>query len=270
MNYDLILSDFDGTLLRRDDTISPRTVKAIKEYTASGGVFGVSSGRAFASLRLRLGELGLRGSFPVLCCQGAMSRNSESGELISQIPMQKKSALEFLRKAEDMGLMCQFYTADNVYAPSLNKQNEYYFKLNRIVPEAVGKASEFLVARDLAVLKVLAIIEPSEREKMLAEFSGISGVKTFASHPILVEAVSENAGKGNGLIGACKRLGIKTERCVALGDELNDVEMIEAAGLGVAMGNAVSEAKRAADYVTADCDSDGVAEVIEKVMSGEL
>lgn len=270
MNYDLIISDFDGTLLRRDDTISPRTVKAIKEFTAFGGIFGLSSGRAFSSLRLRLGELGLSGSFPVLCCQGAMSRDSESGELLYQIPMPKESAVEFLRKAENMGLMCQFYTADKVYAPSLNERNEYYFKHNRIVPEEVGKASEFAEKNDFRILKALAIIEPNEREKMLSEFAGIRGVKSFASHPMLIEAVSQSAGKGNGLKSVCKTLGINLARSVALGDELNDVEMIEAAGLGVAMGNAVNEAKHVADCVTADCDADGVAKVIEKVVSGEL
>lgn len=270
MNYDLVLSDFDGTLLNGHDTISARTVKAIKNFTEAGGIFGVSSGRSYAALWQRLGELGLKGEFPVMCCQGALTRSSENGEIINRIPMEKDSALEFLRRAEELDVMCQFYTADNVYTPSLNEINRFYFEINRIVPQAVGRVSEFAAKCNEPILKVLVMIDPADREKMLSTFAGIKGTKVFASHAMLVEAVSENAGKGNGLISTCKRLNIPVERSAAVGDELNDIEMIKAAGLGVAMANAVPEAKAAADYITDDYNADGVAVLLEKITANEI
>lgn len=270
MRYDMIISDFDGTLVRSDDVISPRAVAAIKAFTEAGGVFGISTGRAFSSIRQRLGEPGLCGGLPVMCCQGALACDSESGAIISEIPMDKRAAVEFLATAESLGLTCQFYTADKVYASELNEINDFYFRKNRIEPEVVGKVSEFAANGDFKILKTLFFTEPTRRAEMLEKFGKVKGLKVFASHPYLIEAVSENAGKGNGLISTCRRLNKDITRTVAIGDELNDVEMLKAAGLGVAMGNAVVEAKVAADYVTDECDDDGVAKVIEKILSNEL
>ena len=66
----------------------------------------------------------------------------------------------------------------------------------------------------------------------------------------------------------CEKLGIPIAETIAVGDQTNDLEMIRAAGLGVAMGNATEEVKAAADLITADCDHDGVAEIIEKYLLG--
>lgn len=269
MRYDLAISDFDGTLLRRDDTVSARTVAAIRTFTAAGGIFGVSTGRAFASIRKRLGDLGICGDTPVMCCQGALFRKSESGEILAQIPMETAAAEEFAKRSERLGLSTQFYTADDIFAPALNEKNVDYFRINRLKPTAVGCVSAYMRRCGLPVLKVLSLIDPADREKMLAEFSGIPGIKVFASHPMLIEAVSVRAGKDNGLLAACARFGIEAERCAAFGDELNDVDMIRAAGLGVAVKNAVPAAKAAADFITADCDDDGVARVLEKIAANE-
>lgn len=267
MRYKMIISDFDGTLLRRDDTVSPRTKKAIADFTAAGGVFGISTGRAYTSICQRLDELGLHGSFPILCCQGALSRDSVTGEILGSIPMATPSAVEFLRRAQTSGHMAQFYTAGNIYAPEYNEINGLYFKMNRLRPQEVGDIVPFAQQCKEPILKTLCFVAPEERQQMLALFADIADIKVCASHPMLIEAMSVSAGKGNGLVAECKRRGIPPEQCVAIGDEQNDVEMLVAAGLGVAMGNAVAEAKAAADHVTSDCNHDGVAEVIEKILS---
>ena len=270
MRYDLVLCDFDGTLLKSDDTISARTVQAIRAFTDCGGTFAVSTGRSFASIRQRLRDLGIRGDVPVLCCQGAVMRTAESGRTLYEIPLRTCDAVAFLQKAESLDQMCQFYTADEVYAPSLNDRNREYFRINRIQPVSVGKASAYAEKCGEAILKLLCVIDPADRARMLAAFAGQSGVKVFTSHPFLIEAVSEHAGKGNGLMRACDYFGIPRERSVAIGDEGNDVEMIAVAGLGIAMGNAVAEAKAAARYVTDTCDNDGVAKVLEKIIEESI
>ena len=117
---------------------------------------------------------------------------------------------------------------------------------------------------------MLCYITPQIREEMFPLYAGIKKVKMFTSGAYLFEAVSENAGKGNGLIDVCRRLGVPVSQSVAFGDELNDVDMIQVAGLGVAMGNARAEAKAAADTVTSSCERDGVAEILEKIVAGEL
>lgn len=270
MKYKLVISDFDGTLLRRDDIISDETKSAIKEFVSSGGIFGISTGRSFESISKRLGELGLEGRFPVMSCQGALSNDSESGTLLADIPMDKKAAVEFLLRAENMGLTCQFYTEKDVFVPELNKVNRYYFERTRLTPIAVEKVSDYALSTQEKIYKTLCFINPGDRTRVIGKMQGIAGTQVFASHAMLVEAVSSHAGKGNGLIATCKAYGILPELSVAIGDELNDVEMIKAAGLGVAMANAVDEAKKAADYVTDTNENDGVAKVLRKIISGEL
>ena len=270
MHYDLVISDFDGTLLRNDDTISPRTLAAIRDYTAAGGIFGVSTGRAFASIRQRLGELGLRGAFPVMSCQGAFSRDSQSGEVISRIAMEKSAAVEFLRRAESLGLAAQFYTDDDIFAAELSERNRLYFERNRLLPRLVENVADAAQSCESPILKVLCLLLPSDRQRVLRAMEGIEHAKVFATHSMLIEAVADKAGKGNGLVSTCERLGISIARSVALGDELNDIDMIETAGLGVAMGNAVPEVKAIADYITDDCNNDGVAKLLERILRDEL
>ena len=270
MKYKLVISDFDGTLLRSDDIISDETKSAIKEFTRLGGIFGISTGRSFDSISKRLSELGLSGRFPVMSCQGALSHDSESSELLSDIPMDREAAVEFLRRAEDMGLTCQYYSSRGVYVPELNEKNRYYFARTRLTPVAVGKVSDCAAVTEDKIYKTLCFIEPRDRARVLAKMEGIEGTKVFASHAMLVEAVSIRAGKGNGLIATCKAYGVPPEMSVAIGDELNDIEMIKAAGLGVAMYNAVDEAKKAADFVTDTNDNDGVAKVLRKIIEGTI
>ena len=82
--------------------------------------------------------------------------------------------------------------------------------------------------------------------------------------PYNVEAVSRKASKGRAIEILAKRYGIGLDEVMAFGDNLNDMEMIETAGFGVAVGNAVDALKERADYVAESCDADGVARTIEK------
>ena len=85
-----------------------------------------------------------------------------------------------------------------------------------------------------------------------------------SSVPRNVEINREDATKGRALLALAKHLGIEREQVMAFGDGLNDLTMIEAAGLGVVMANGVDELKNCANYITDDCDHDGVAAAIEK------
>ena len=80
------------------------------------------------------------------------------------------------------------------------------------------------------------------------------------------EITAAGVSKGAGLRLLCRRLGLDIRQTIACGDEGNDVSILRAAGLGVAMGNATAEAKAAADVVVADCDHDGVAEAIGRFL----
>jgi Cof subfamily protein (haloacid dehalogenase superfamily) len=93
-----------------------------------------------------------------------------------------------------------------------------------------------------------------------------SGIAVSSSVPRNVEINREDATKGRALLALAKHLGLRREQVMAFGDGLNDIAMIENAGVGVAMGNAVDEVRRVADKITATNDEDGVAAVIETLL----
>ena len=95
------------------------------------------------------------------------------------------------------------------------------------------------------------------------------GVRYFRSTPIYLEFVEKSVSKGSALLRLCEMLGVDPAQTVAFGDEENDRPMLRAAGLGVAMGNAVPEIKAEADAVTSSNEEDGVAKFIEHLLEME-
>ena len=100
INYPLIVSDFDGTLVKRDGTIDEKDKKAISEYIAAGGKFAISTGRMPAGILARAKELGLQGM--VCCCQGAIIVDIESNEVISQGRIPLDTTIDICKKMEEI------------------------------------------------------------------------------------------------------------------------------------------------------------------------
>ena len=100
INYPLIVSDFDGTLVKRDGTISEENRRAISEYVACGGRFALSTGRMTAGILSRARELGLKGL--VACCQGAIIVDIESREILFNGSIPFETGLKICKKMEDM------------------------------------------------------------------------------------------------------------------------------------------------------------------------
>lgn len=270
LEYKLIVSDFDGTLLRTDDTVSARTKRAIADYKAMGGNFVICTGRMHRSIAVRLPDAELSGRFPLMSYQGTLIRDSESNETLYSHPMDSSLAAEMIDFCLREGIYCQTYDEDNVYTEGLNEYNKTYFDYNRVKPIVV-KSLVREIENGLRPMKVLCMNDLEQNEvayrKLSERFGDRAQVMITARH--LVEAVDENGGKGNGLRQAARILGVDMSSTVAVGDEMNDISMIRAAAVGVAMGNAKDSIKREANYVTDTNDDDGVAKLIERIMNCE-
>ena len=114
LTYPLIVSDFDGTLVNKDGTISPENAKAIREYIAKGGKFAISTGRLPAGILPRAKELGLSGM--VCACQGAIIMDIESKALVSSARLPYQTTLRIVRKMEEMGLHIHVYDLWDFYS----------------------------------------------------------------------------------------------------------------------------------------------------------
>ena len=113
IKYPLIVSDFDGTLVNDDGTITESNKIAINEYIAAGGVFAISTGRMPAGILPRAKELGLKGI--VCCCQGANILDIESGEMIMEGRISPETTYAICKKMEDLGLHIHVYDSWEFY-----------------------------------------------------------------------------------------------------------------------------------------------------------
>lgn len=267
INYPLIVSDFDGTLVKKDGTISEKNRCAIDEYIACGGKFSISTGRMTSGILHRARELGLKGL--ISCCQGAIIVDIESGKTIMEGRLPLKSTIAACKKMEEMDLHIQVYDSWEYYS---NKDDEALKSYER----GVGKKavlvldkplSQFVAETSLRSYKVLAMVKHEENEKVLAALTAenFEGCTTTRSSRSLVEVINQNFSKGTAVQFIAKHYGIPLEKTVAVGDQQNDIPMIEVAGLGIAVQNADEGLKAVADYVTeATFNENAIAEIIHK------
>ncbi len=267
INKQLIVSDFDGTLLNSNHTVSDRVRRAINEYVSCGGIFAVCTGRMLCSILPCVRELGLKGI--VAACQGSVIADVESGAIFRQNSLSCGDSAEICAFAEKHGYASNTYCGALLYTsvPSDDKILTVYESVTGVKSINVrGTMSGFVKANNLACNKITFLVYPDERQQLYrllqTHFSGRFDITCSSSH--LVEVSPKGDNKGAALKYIAERFSVDMSSTVAVGDNLNDLSMIETASIGVAVGNAVDELKASADYVAASNDCDGVAEVIEK------
>lgn len=269
----ILFTDLDGTLLNNEKLVSPGNRAAIERLLDAGHYLVVATGRPTKSAFKVVQKLGLTmpGCYMIAYNGGVIFDCSEE-----EIWMEKTLPLEHVRylfeEAEKYGLYIQTYGEDDKILTNFDgPELEYYAKGNRgalsceiceDVCEALGKEPNKVLLIDMnekGILKFWEEHKTWEEGKCNSTFS----CKEF------LEYLPKGVSKGNGVRTLCEMLNIDIKNAYAAGDERNDISMIEAAGVGIAMKNAVEEAKTAADYITEnDNEHDGIAEVIDKLILG--
>lgn len=270
MKYDLFLSDFDGTLLRSDGTISEITKRTIARYRAQGGVFALCTGRGLKSILPRVRELGITEGL-VVASQGAVIADIATGELLKNTTLELDDALEVLRWLEERDCHIHYYTADDFFANRRDGMLDSYEKIYGRTATVVGEPLSRKAAREKPrMIKILVMKHPSERDAFYREVQNRFGEKLFVtcSSPWLVEVLPQGQTKGAGVKFLSDYYHIPKERIAAAGDQLNDVPMLMESGGRFAVANAVAELKKIAVTIPSN-DEDGVAAAIGKYAMGE-
>jgi len=273
MKYKAIITDFDGTLLKSDGTVSERMLSAIKAYKAKGGKIALCTGRIFNSIRPEAEKIGLGGE--IYCYNGAAVYDTKSGVRKTHIPVPSKYVQDICRYFEERNLYFQTYLDDVIFCQKFSEDGDYYYKnFSRGARFATGipLSAYFEKHTDARPTKFLAILKPEEMQEHIDALNEKFGhaIMAMCSNAQYLEIVSLRAGKGNALLNFCKLTGISVEESVAFGDSLNDIPMLKSAGVGIAVENAREEVKNIADYVCPSNDEDGVAEVIEMIIGGSF
>ena len=176
MKYRIFLSDFDGTLVRADGTISQTNKNAIAAYRAAGGVFAVCTGRMLASILPRLKELGIEDGL-VVAYQGATIADVRTGALLKNDGFEQADALRILDLLEDDGHHAHVYTVQDVYCNRDDDALRAYERVCGVKARIVrGERLSARVKREgMRVVKILAMVEPDARRPLMEKLKKALG-----------------------------------------------------------------------------------------------
>lgn len=270
MKYQLFISDFDGTLVRADGTVSEKVKRAIARYTAAGGIFTVCTGRMLSSILPRMKELGITTGY-VAAYQGAVIAETATGNIVKFEGFGQADALRVVQMLEAEDRHIHVYTEEGLFC---NRRDEWLGVYEKIcgvkgeVPEE--RLSDWLMKKPRRVVKVLTVEPPDTCDAVQTRFARRLGEKYFVtrSSDWLIEFLPAGQNKGAAVEFLKEKFGVPYERTAAIGDMLNDIALLEHAGGKFAVANAAEELKKTATVV-ASCEEDGVAEAIEIALRGE-
>ena len=277
MEISLLAMDLDGTALLEDHkTFTPRLYAALSAAARKGVAIVPTTGRQYAMLPPAV-HTGADWEDLCVLCNGGEVRRLHTGELLEVHYIEADTAGQIVEIAARMGLSVELSAGGLLYLTreSWDMQREHEdvlcFHLNNILTtrgRTVSALEEVLNQPELALDKVNLPYIP---EALRAEVEALlkNAPVSFAwSSPHSVEITHSQATKANGMLTACRILGVDPACTMAIGDSGNDIPMLRAAALGVAMGNATREVKDAADAVTASNMEDGAAIAIERYILG--
>ncbi len=261
----LVAVDLDDTLLAPDLKLSPRVKEAVAAARAAGVCFTIATGRMYCSAVPFAAELGI--DVPLITYQGALVKNSLSGEVLIYRPLPLEAAREVIGCLRRYGCHLNGYLDDRLLVERDTPEGRRYASFAGVKLEVVG---DFLQYFDRDPLKVLAIADEPLLDKIQEELTPVfdGRVHIVKSKPRFLEFSHPLATKGEALSCLARLCGAAREEVMAIGDGYNDLEMIEYAGIGVAVANAGEKVKASADYVTRLPYGEGVVEALEKFVFG--
>lgn len=261
----LIASDLDDTLLDRDGRISRENREVVQEAVARGVIFTLVTGRMFHSAAPFAHELGLDEQQPIICYNGALIQRL-SGEVLYERYLSPELAQTVAEHGRERGWTVNVYYNDELYVAEINSDVERYAAGVQVGVTAVGDLVEFIKDGGKRLAKILIPGRPEDSRDRIAELRQLVGsqVEIASSKQQYIEITSANTTKGRALKWLAEFFGISPAEVLAIGDGNNDVSMLQAAGIAVAVGNASPAAKEAASYVTNPSWEHGVAEAIRK------
>lgn len=266
--------DLDGTLFNDEKEITPRTSRAIRRALEAGCQVLPVTGRLRGGLPQDF--ISIPGVRWAVTANGAAILDLQSGAPLYVDCLPKAEALEAIDLCMPFDVLLDVYAGENAIT-----QADRFARLEAFVPRALRPY--FLASRTVVedlrayvensaegVVKLTMLFrEESQRLQAKALLEADERFMVTSSLENNLEVNHRGVDKGRGLMWLAGKLGIPRAATMAVGDSFNDIAMLRAAGLGVAMGNAAAQAKAAADAVTADNNHDGVALAIERYILGE-
>ena len=292
--HKLIAVDLDGTMLNSYGEVTENTKRILKEIMQKGNEVVITTGRTMDAIQNIAEEIGTKKY--IIAGNGAIIYDTQKNENIYEKNISKNKALDIIKICEDNSITYSVYTNKTIISRYLKYNVLYYYKEN--MKKTQNKKTSITLVDDVyeyvknmkdenvikificdetksifnAIIKKLRLIDEIEvldvghmSRKIITD-----GTQEIALEYFYTEITAENVDKWYAIEKLMETLKIKKEDVIAVGDNINDKKMIEAAGIGIAMKGSSPEVTKVANYITEfDNDNDGAAIEIEKIVNGE-
>ena len=289
--YKFVAIDLDGTMLNSYGIVTENTKNVIKKVLNEGVEVIIASGRPIDSIKTIAKEIESKKYF--IAGNGALIYDIQNDKIIYEKFMSKEKVLEIIKICEENSISYNLYTETTIIAKALKYNVLYYHKEN--LKKEENKRTNITIVDDIYKYvenlenpKFLKITVCDENKfvfqsiiKKLRKVSNIEvldvlhmsrkmikqGTEDIPIEYYYTEISLKDVDKWNAIEFLMEKMNLKKEEVVAIGDNMNDKIMIENAGLGVAMGGSTPNIINIADYVTTSNNDEGVANVLEKLLS---
>jgi Cof subfamily protein (haloacid dehalogenase superfamily) len=274
MSYKMICIDLDGTLLNSCKKITATTLEILRRAGELGVRVVITTGRKYKEASYFADLIGLNA--PLITANGAYIRERDHSQVISCSPLGGERVLKLYELCNRYRVAYCFHTSEREYfGNSLARLLHVAFWRYNLKPERMLVQKQFLltsnqwsgllVTEKERLLKcVVHCFSPAKLSRLRQDLLATNELEVASSGTANLELTRKGVTKGEGVAILARHFGLQRREIIAIGDNENDLPMIEYAGLGVAMGNAVARVKEKADAVTATNEADGVARVVRK------
>lgn len=261
----LIALDIDGTLLNSENIITEKTREALIRAQDAGHTLVIASGRDPIGVGPYAEILDFSNHNGLICTfNGGKVINCETSEVLIDHSLEMDLARDILNFAKENDMTYLIYAKDRIITNSEKTYKiSYIAEADHNVYEVVENLEDVI---DFRPNKILFSIDPADIDEKIELFDKKykGKVNSFKSTPFFYEIMPIGVEKGASLKEMAKFLGFDIKDTIAFGDERNDLEMLEAAGVGVVMANAPDIVKEYGDYITKSNDEDGIAYYLDK------
>jgi len=271
MEYRLMAVDMDNTLLNRNRTISQRNEQAVRRALADGKQVVLCTGRAIGEMQDYADLLPI--FHYAICSNGSCIYDLWEKRSIYTLPMEWEETERILRETRGQDVMVQTILKNLSYVDQPDSSTMEYYHMGQF-REVYDRCAHWFPGLVEAVLRYHTPVEKlnlyyhdlDDRKVMWEKLRQRHLSVTDSSVNQIIEINNADATKGKCLMRFCRMMDIPIASVIGIGDSLNDLTMLQTAGLSVAMENGCAEAKAAADVIAPDCDRDGVAVIIERYL----
>lgn len=286
----LIVSDMDGTLLNEKMEISETNAEAIRAAERKGIPFVIATGRGYTEAKPLLEEKDIQ--CPLISLNGGQMFN-ENGDIVKNVGLLKDSVRQMIDIIESQGLYYEMTTSKGIFSNNKAKRIEtvasllYELNADTTYKMAVALASarlevmninytndysQLIEDETIEIIKVIVFSEGGQPilNPLAKEINKLGELAITSSFENNIEINHAKAQKGIAVKEMADQLNIPIENVMTIGDNNNDLSMLEVAGYSFAMANGTVEAKNAAKYSTSSNEKNGVGEAIMRVLNNEL